>query len=577
MIGTIRKHQKWLWYLIIGVTIVTFVGFLSPSAGQRGYGNGSDVDFGSIDGAPITRQAFIEARAEERIDFRLRYNQWPPENDEQLSRMGYNLTSKTYQRLFLNAKAAELKIDVSKDAVVRKIKQMFGLKPEQFLPAEKLEEFEKKELHPNNVTLLDFQRFARNRVAHEQLIAVYGMTGQLITPKEAESFYVRENEPMTVSAVFFPHSNYLAQVQADESTLRGYYQSNQAAYRLPEKVSVEYVLFNSTNFHEEVLKNYTNLDQIVSSVYKERGPASFEDKSGKQMTEPDAKALIRKEIIDAGSLTLARRKAANFLNELDTQCSNTNAFSLAMFEALAKAQKATVHSTEPFEAAEGPSLKVTSEFVKAAFALTDTPKQSADTTEEDKSKRSLFYRRPISGEDGAYAIALKQRIPSRVQAFTEVIDQVRHDYTRAQAIELALSAGEKFGAAVTNGMASGKQFSDICAAAKVKAIELPPFSMATTTLSNVDKTTLQELQKVSSELPTGKASGFNQQLDGGFVVYVKSRGKVDEELKKTELPAFVEQMRANRRLAAFNEWFSKHYNETVRRPLEKTQGEKGDS
>jgi len=572
MIGTIRKHQKWLWYIIIGVTIVTFVVFFSPSAGRRGSGGGaSQVDLGSVDGIPVTPEAYLGARNEERMDFRLHYNQWPPADESQLRQAGFNLTAQTYHRLFLNAKADELKIQVTDEAVLRKMKQMFGLKPEQAMPVEKLNEFVTKELIPNNISLLDFQRYARNRVAHEQLIAIYGMGGQLITPKEAQSFYLRENEPVTATVALFSFSNYLAQVTPTDADLQGYYRSNQALYRIREKVAVQYVLFSKTNFYDEVIKTYTNLDQIINNVYKEQGAAAFKDKDGTQMTEADSKALVKKQILEIDSLTLARRKAAVFLNTLDLQCSNAHPFSLAVFEELASKQGLSVRSTEPFDETEGPAMKATSEFVQAAFGLTDSPRKARDS-QEDTSKRTLFYRRPLSGEDGAYAIALKERVPSRVRSFEEVKDEVIRDYKREKAIDLAITSGEQFGIAATNGIAAGKSFAEIAEAVKIKTVDLPPFSMATKALAEVDKNTLQELQHAVSELSGGKASGFNQQLEGGFVVFVKSKGKVDDAKMQAELPAYIEQMRANRQYAAFNEWFSKHFNQSVHRPPEKNPG-----
>ena len=64
MIGTIRKHSKWLWFVIIAATVISFIYW---GAGPSRMGGGSDGrvasgDFGSIYGHKITQQAFIDAQ-----------------------------------------------------------------------------------------------------------------------------------------------------------------------------------------------------------------------------------------------------------------------------------------------------------------------------------------------------------------------------------------------------------------------------------------------------------------------------------------------------------------------------------
>ena len=51
MFGTIRKHQRWLWALIIAAVIVSFVAFFSPN--QR-MGREAPSVVGTIDGRPLS-------------------------------------------------------------------------------------------------------------------------------------------------------------------------------------------------------------------------------------------------------------------------------------------------------------------------------------------------------------------------------------------------------------------------------------------------------------------------------------------------------------------------------------------
>lgn len=558
MIGTIRKHQKWLWFIIIGVTIVTFVGFLSPTSKMRSDERGS-VDLGSINGRKVSPRQFTEARNAERLGFLLAYGELPRQ-EEQLRQMGWDIDARTYQHLFLNSKIEEMNIQVSDEAMVKAIKRMFGVEANAPLPID-FNEFVRTKLNPNGLTEEDFQRFVRHQVGQQQLIALFGMNGSLITPKEVESFYRRENEPMSTQVASFSTSNFLSQVTVTPQAVGEYYTNNQAAYRLSDKVAVAYVKFDFANAYAEVDKkmaSLTNFDDLINRTYLSRKPESFKDKDGKQMTEADAKALIKKEARESEAKRLTQDKAYNFLTTIYNSSTDKNPFSLSNFEATAKAKGLTVQATQPFDAQTGPGLKVGSDFTQIAFRLQDDP--------SDTAKRGLFSTRPALGEDGLYAIALKQRIPSQIQPLSVVRDQVTADYRRSKALELANAAGEKFAAAATNGIAAGKSFDQISTAANIKPTTVPPFSLSTTSIPDVEKNEFQEMQRVASTLPTGKSSSFIPDMDGGFVIYVKSRLPVDENKMKNELPNFVKEMRNKRQLAAFNEWFQKQYQEEVRRP-----------
>jgi hypothetical protein len=63
MIGTIRKHSKWLWWVIAGLTIISFIGWnIAPVSRNGGVGGGGG--YGTLYGHKITRQEYINARNE---------------------------------------------------------------------------------------------------------------------------------------------------------------------------------------------------------------------------------------------------------------------------------------------------------------------------------------------------------------------------------------------------------------------------------------------------------------------------------------------------------------------------------
>src|SRR5271156_385791 len=117
MIGTIRKHQKWLWGLIITATIVSFVAYFNPSSrysGGQGSVSPSAPDLGSINGEPITPEQLKAAIREGRLFFRLRTGAWPDSEDR-----NKQLQIWAQQSLVLQSLMKDYKISATTDAAAR--------------------------------------------------------------------------------------------------------------------------------------------------------------------------------------------------------------------------------------------------------------------------------------------------------------------------------------------------------------------------------------------------------------------------------------------------------------------------
>src|SRR5262245_10506474 len=115
MFGTIRKHQKWLWVVIITLTIISFVIFFSPNQPQlRNLFGGGSGEFGKLDGRPITRDQLISARRQVELYHTLfSDNRSVPED----------MDREMLEFLFLNSKVHDLKIQVSDAEVAAWIQQ----------------------------------------------------------------------------------------------------------------------------------------------------------------------------------------------------------------------------------------------------------------------------------------------------------------------------------------------------------------------------------------------------------------------------------------------------------------------
>jgi hypothetical protein len=540
MIGTIRKHSALLWWTIIPLTIISFVWYMGSAPSRSGRGGGGGNDFGTVYGHAITQENYQAARNDYFIYHWLHYGEWPDKNPN-LSKT--ELEREIFLRLMLNRKAESLGIRVGDDAAVAAANELLRSIGHngQAVP---MDEFIKRVLAPEGMTDADFERFVRHDLALQQLIGVVGVPGQLVTPQEASGFYNREHQEISAQAVFFSASNYLSQITATPEAVAQFYTNFLAAYRLPDRVQVNYVAFEATNFLAQATAEWarTNFEEYVDAVYRQNGTSAFPGAK----TADDAKAQIRETLVKRRALADAREQANDFANVLFAM----DPPKAENLDVVAKQKGLTVRTTAPFAADYGPSeFSAPAAFTKAAFQLSfDVP-----------------LAEPVVGTDGIYLIALARQLPSEIPPLDQIRGRVAGDFQFRSAALLAQNKATNFVRNLTTQMAAGHTFAAACVAAGLPPESLPPFSLSTQELPELgDRAELNQIKQAAFTTPVGHASDFVQTSDGGFVIYVQSLLPVDEAVKNADMPQFLAQLRRARENEAFNQWLTMEANRELR-------------
>ena len=247
----------------------------------------------------------------------------------------------------------------------------------------------------------------------------------------------------------------------------------------------------------------------------------------------ESKAKIYAALIRRQALAAARKQA----NEFATVVLDQEPVRVENFVKLARDKDLAVKVSAPFDREDGPKdLAVGLNFAKAAFALNTNDPVAG----------------PLDGEDGAYVIAMGRLFPSEIPPLDKIRDRVTADYKYSEAVLRAREAGLRFAGALTNGLAQGKTFSVVCSESKARSVLLPPFSISTRALPQVeDHASLARFKEAAFSTPPGKASEFAPTSEGGFVVFVQSRLPLDQARMNAELPVFAGAVRQARRNEAF--------------------------
>jgi hypothetical protein len=542
MFAGLRRFQKIIWVVAAVVIIPTFVVFFSPSS-MRGVPDEDRLQLGSIDGKPISRTQFLEARSEAMLRMFITSGRWP-ENE------GDRLTDYTYSWLVVISQLQEQGIKAD-DRAMGRLAASYGITDiDAFL---KNISSRQRGIH---LTKEDFVRYLEHEVGFQQLVQLAGVSGQLVHPREAQEKFLKEHQENVVEAVFFQTSSYTNGVVANAAELGRYYTNMMAQYRLPERLKVAYVEFPKSNYFaqaDSVLALRTNLSALIDQEYQQRGATNYTDPNNPAVVlgEKEAKDQIRSLVRGQSALTFAHNAATELADKLMGQSDA----SVQTFESFMAAAKQTVKVSSPFTRDEAPAemKSVSPEFAGRLFELTNSA--------------SVVLFQPMMGEDAVYIAAVKQRIPSQIEPFEAVRARVAADYLRSQGRERAVKAGNSFHSNSVQQVSAGKSFAEVAAKSGLRVEALPPFSSATENLPELaGRLQMAQLNNAVSSLTNGGISRFMFTQEGGVVLHLKDRKALSEEIQKEKYPAFLRSERMSGSFEAFGKWIGKIEQAKLQRP-----------
>jgi len=538
------RHHSWILIATLSLTIISFVIFMGKGPSRSGSGMAGG-DYGTIYGQVITPTQYEEARREFFISYWEQTGEWP---DKSTSISSTEIEQEVYSYLIMELKAKELGIHVSDDAAATaandllrspSLMRMFGTT--EPVPASA---FVQQVLEPEHLGAADFERGVRTRVAINQLVTLLGLPGALITPQEAGSMYDSEYQEVSAQAVFFSASNYLADARLDATSLGEFFTNNMAAYREPDRVQVNYVVFNTSNFVAQSKAEWakTNFEDTVSAVYDRYATTEFANEKSPEA----AKTKIREMLVNRRALQDAGAQANDFVAALY----GMNPVQADNLATLAKQKNLPVYISAPFGEDYGPQdFNAPTGFAKAAFQLNlDSP-----------------YNGPIAGSDAIYVISLARQLPSEIPSLDSIHNRVTQDFLTAQAVALAQRTGTNFYFAAHVQTSLGQKFAKVAAGSQLSAVTLSPFSPSSTEVPELaDQNDLNQLKRAAFSTPPGRVSPFVPTADGGFVLYVQSLLPVDQTKKSTDFPKFLAEVRRARLNEAFNLWINTELNREIR-------------
>ncbi|MCX6861219.1 MAG: SurA N-terminal domain-containing protein [Verrucomicrobia bacterium] len=532
MIGSIRKHSNWLWAIIVTAVIASFVIWSDAGGGRNSFDFGGS-DFGKLYGRPITRDQLLKARTAVSVDDALRGGRArgaSADNERQVAEL-----------MVLQAKVKEMGIQVSDDAVGKYLRENFK---DANTGTFNYDVFIQNLLQRTRIDESTFLEHIRQQVAIQHMVETVGAASRLVTPREVESDYRRDNERWVTKAALFSVSNRVASITAKPEELTKFYSNRIAYYRIPERSVLVYVRFDATNYiaeAESMISKEAGFTNRLEEFYKQRGAEMFRDENDKVLSKEAALRKIRDEASSQGALGLARQAAVRFNDELGA-LTNVTASSFAM---TASKLKVPLRSTTPFRVGER---------IMGLETVQSLPQRVAGLNAETP------YTEPLDGEGFVVIPMLQTKLPPEIPSFETVRERVLQDYKMDRARAATREAGEKFQATAAAGLASGKRFDDITSSEKVPVISVPEFTTAAQNVAGLDsRLNLYLVRNAATSAKSNGVSRYTESSDGGFVLYLEKKEPVSDEAVKLALPTALAEARQQRRMAVFQSWFASEF------------------
>ena len=568
----IRRKQKWLFGIIAIPVIIGFVFMFTPDAEDRLFGrSGQSVSgsYGQLDGETVTRNQWLEAQNIILGPIKIRFGGRLPNLSNDL--IDNEIPNILREKALMRRYGINPSQSASDAWISRFIDSSLKSVPADSRPTIAEEVSSLAVLLGGSAQL---EAFARHQVGANQLRSLAGVSGVLVSAKEAEITFRKNNEQYEAEAIFLAHTNYLPLVQASDEQLKKHYTNTLAELRIPERRQLSYVTFPPTNYLDEAEKKFDELKvasragfltnywpaitkiagyktNSIASLAKLIIPVRTNEYGGMKIVE--ATADIRTEILTkawglkAGLAVVESYRAGEDFR-ISLEATHKAQPALDTLEKMALLQNLTASTTLPTtNSVNGTVRELPGVALRDLFQLSVT--------------NAFIVGDPFSGAYGDFFIAsLKRIIPSRKRSFGEAKSTVTAGFKKAESIKLMKQAGEK----VHQSVKAGKSLAEAAKESNLTVARLGPFNSAGGAIPGLaNKANSEDFRTQALGLGVGAASELITSStdpsdpiseEAAFVVKLTAKTPVSKDRFDAEFPAYLENERVNAAAQSYRPW-----------------------
>ena len=449
-------QSKVVWYIVLGVIVISFVGFFTPTIGaRRGVKSAQKKaqTAGELFGKAVSRQDLRNAVSNIHLWQILTTGRMPQMDDQTVRRM----EEAAWQRLAVLRKAEQEKIMATDREVIQQIQRL------PVFMNRNTGAFDKQAyqavLGQIGVSPRQVEAVVREQVALQKLM-FRPVQAALISPYELNRAYHMYTDRLVLKYAVLPRTQVEKDVSVTRDEAKAFFEENQEMFRMPAKVRVSYVEYKVDDFVAQAdvpegaaLQAYNaNIDRYrIEST----GDVSEVEYKPFEEVEPEITAILSKNA--------ARRLALEQANALVADIAPKSPGQKPDFKGAAAAAGLTVKSLPAF----GPDdelkgIDMTAPFRKVALGL-----QADDYSS---------FSDAIAGQDSVYVLSLEQRYESFLPGF-DIVEKDVMEATRSRKVSDAVAErSSEIQDALTKALEAGTAFEEA----------VKPFGLAVVTTAEFD-------------------------------------------------------------------------------------------
>jgi hypothetical protein len=500
MISKFHKliQSKVVWYIILGVIVIAFVGFFTPTIGGSKSAGQKQQYVGEMFGEKVSRQELGQAFRANYIWYILSTGRQPDTRE-----LGDALEKQAWRHLVLLRKAAEEKVIVSDQEIVNQIQLMPIFMNQQGV-------FDKNAysaiLGQIGTSPTQLENIVREQLAIQKMMYRPAQAA-LIAPEELERAYHMYSDRLVLDYALITEDALNVDVTVSREEAEAYFNANKEEFRMPAKVRVSYVEYPVADFMDQAeipegaaLQFYNqNLDSFrVEST----GDISTVEYKPFEEVEPE----ITTNLAQFSARRLAVEAATSLVADIAPRAQNEG----PDFKGAVAAAGLTIKTLPTFGMSdELKGIDPTAPFKRAALGLQDDIYSS--------------FSDAVVGKDSVYVISLDKRYESFIPGF-ETVEKQAVAAARARGMaEAAAARVQEIRDAVADALKNGSDFKTA----------LQPYGVAVQTTEEFDLTSPPEndyandLMRASIDVEQGGLCPVVPVQGGALFAYVAQRTATD--------------------------------------------------
>jgi hypothetical protein len=304
----------------------------------------------------------------------------------------------------------------------------------------------------------------------------------------------------TVSVAKLSLASFQPTINADDATLKNFYETNKSRFEIRERLRLSQVRFPAVSFAGSVP---LPTEAEIQAYFDSHKPRSIKKDEPEPVLDVVRRSQISQTLIQTAAAQLAAQKADEFTLALWRENLTYDSPRVPEF---AKSMGGQVTPLEPFAKGAAPKNRdASADQLDELWMLTTSERYFSDV---------------ISNDDGASVFLYQGTIPSRMPSFEEVAAQVKEEFTNDQRNIQFVARGKELQKAVQADLDAGKSFDTIA-----KTYGLTTESFVNVKIESADRALLRDggPLDVASRLTVGRVSAMQIDDNGGSFVYLQNK------------------------------------------------------